>query len=146
MYEDWKLEVEAWHELTELPKAKQGLMLVLAIADNHPMGLKHKILGPSVGMAKLKVEAGVANLQTYLDGIFLQDKFVELYSTYKKFENFKRGKSESIEQYISSYEAVVLELKTKKIEYPNVVKAFKLLEGSRVTELEKKMIVASVKY
>ena len=41
VYEDWKLEVEAWQELTELAKTKQGLMLVLAISESHPMGLKH---------------------------------------------------------------------------------------------------------
>ena len=146
VYEDWKLEVGAWQELTELPKMKQGLMLTMAISDNHPMGLKHKVLGPSVGMDNLKKEQGVAKLFEYLDGILLQDKFVDLYNTYKKFENFKREKSDSIEQYISSYDAIILELKKKKIEYPNVVKAFKLLEGSRVSELKKKMIVASVRY
>ena len=32
------------------------------------------------------------------------------------------------------------------MKYPEVIKAFKLLEGSRVSELEKKMIVSSVKY
>ena len=146
VYEDWKLEVEAWQELTELPKAKQGLMLALSIADTHPMGLRHKVLGPSVSMEKLKAEGGGSRLLSYLDGIFKVDKFVELYNTYKKFENFKRGKSESVEQYISSFEALVLELKNKKIEYPSVVTAFKLLEGSQVTELKKKMIVSSVKY
>ena len=66
MYEDWKLE-GAW---PELPKVKQGLMLTLAIANYHPMGLKHKFLGPSVGMSDLKAEQGVENFWPILTEYF----------------------------------------------------------------------------
>ena len=140
-YEEYKLEVEAWLMLTDLPKEKQGLMLAFTIDKDHPLGLRAKVLGLNVGKEKLSKADGVKNLLDYLDTIYGQDKFVQLYKVYNKFQENKRGKEESVEQYISNFESVVLGIK-----YPTVVKAFKLLEGSRVTEIEKKLIVSSVKY
>ena len=145
-YDMYKLEVEAWQELTDLPAEKRGLMLALSISPSHPLGLRAKVLGVNVGKAKLMVADRVKNLLAYLDTIFGQDEFVTLYNLYKKFEDYKRGKTEMVEQYISGFETMVLQLEEKKIKYPEVIKAFKLLEGSRVTEIEKKMIVSSVKY
>ena len=110
------------------------------------MGLRPKVLGVGVGLTKLKTDDGVKELISYLDSIFKQDHFVVLYNLHKKFEDYRRDKSETIEQYISCFEALVLQMEQKNMKYPEVIKAFKLLEGSRVSELEKKMIVSSVKY
>ena len=121
-------------------------MLAFTIDKDHPLGLRAKVLGLNVGKEKLSEAGGVKNLLDYLDTIYGQDKFVQLYKVYNKFQENKRGKEESVEQCISNFESEVLESEKLGIKYPTVVKAFKLLEGSRVTEIEKKLIVSSVKY
>ena len=66
-------------------KVKQGLMLTMAIADKHPMGLKHRVLRASVRLVKLNAEDGVTNLIAFLEGIFKVDKLVLEYNNYKRF-------------------------------------------------------------
>ena len=124
-YEDWKLEVQAWQELMELPKSKQGLMLALSISQDHPMGLRTKVLGVGVGLVKLKQDFGVEQLTNYLDGIFKQDHFVFLYNLHKNFEGYKREKSETIEQYISCFEALILKMEEKNMKYPEASSSWK---------------------
>ena len=67
-YSDWKLEVEMWQGLTDLPESKQGLALTSAIAADHPLAIRKKVL-KNLGPAKLKAEEGVESLIAYLDTI-----------------------------------------------------------------------------
>ena len=89
--------------LTDLPKEKQGLMLAFTIDKDHPLGFWAKVLGLNVGKDNLAKEDGVKKLLDYLDTIYGQDKFVQLYKVYQKFQDNKRTKEESIEQYNSTY-------------------------------------------
>ena len=68
VYNEWKLEVEMWQALTDLPETKQGLALASAIAADHPLAIRQKVL-KNLGPAKLKAEEGVESLVTYLDSI-----------------------------------------------------------------------------
>ena len=68
VYSEWKLEVELWQGLTDLPESKQGLALAGAIAADHPLAIRQKVL-KNLGPAKLKTEEGVQSLVTYLDNI-----------------------------------------------------------------------------
>ena len=135
-----------WQEVTEIKKEKQGVWLALALPENHPDGLKEKAMGTSLGAEKLRGEAGVDNLLKFLDGIYKKDTFVELYEAYRRVERYQRGKSDSIEKYIAEFKSLMLDAESKGMTYPKIIKAFKLLEGSRTSEMEKQMIITGVKY
>ena len=145
-YEQYKSEVELWQEVTEVNKEKQGVWLALALPDDHPDGLKEKVLGPSVGNAKLKGAEGVKNLLAYLDGLYKKDTFVDLYDAYRRVERYQRGRNDTIEKYIVEFNSLVVDAEKKGMTYPQIIKAFKLLEGSRTSEMEKQMIITNVKY
>ena len=145
-FEDYKREVAVWEVLTEIPEDKRGLHLALALPKDHKMGLRAMVLGVSVGQEKLAVKDGVKNLIKFLETLFGVDKFVDMYDVYKKLENCRREKTESVEKYIARFKELVLVAEKKDIKYPDEIQAFKLLEGSKTTELEKKMIVSCVKY
>ena len=118
---------------------------MLNIPADHPLGLKQKVLGSAVGIAKLNCEAGVKNLLEYLSKIYAKDKFVELYDKYKEIQSFKRDKTMPVEKYILDFDYLMVEAEEKGLKYPDSIKAFMLLEGSRTTELEKQLIVSGIK-
>ena len=68
VYSDWKLEVELWQGLTDLPENKHGLALAGAIPADHPLAIRQKVL-KNLGPAKLKAKEGVESLVSYLDSI-----------------------------------------------------------------------------
>ena len=45
VFEVWKLEVEVWQALTEVPQNKQGLKLFTAISNDHPLGIRAMVRG-----------------------------------------------------------------------------------------------------
>ena len=68
VYSHWKLEVELWQKLTDVPKKKQGVALAMAIAPDHPLAVRQKVL-TNLGSAKLERSEGVKSLIAYLDSI-----------------------------------------------------------------------------
>ena len=107
-FEDYKREVAVWEVLTEIPEDKRGLHLALALPKDHKMGLRAMVLGVSVGQEKLAVKDGVKNLIKFLETLFGVDKFVDMYDVYKKLENCRREKNESVEKYIARFKELVL--------------------------------------
>ena len=145
-YDHYVEEVKLWQVVTEVDKGKQAVWLALALPDDHPDGLKVKVMGEELGAAKLSGNDGVKNYLAFLDKIYKKDNFVEMYEAYRKVEHFKREKQVSIEKYIMEFNSLMLKAEKKGMVYPMIIKAFKLLEGSKTTELEKQMIISNVKY
>ena len=93
-YESWKNELEMWRLITDLPKTKQALAVVLSLKGKS----REKAL--EVEAASLNMENGIETLLTKLDEIFLQDKNELAYSAYTNFESLKRQESTSINTFI----------------------------------------------
>ena len=85
-YETYKNEVEMWQVVTDIPKAKQGVWLALAISSKHPLSLKDKVLSSGLGKAKLGCDTGIENLLEYLDKIFLKGNFSEKLKIHTKMK------------------------------------------------------------
>ena len=144
-YETFKNEVEMWQVVTDIPKQKQGIWLALAISPKHPLNLKDKVLGSGVGKEKLGSEDGVKNLLDCLDKKIFKDSLVDLYDWFKKIEQIKRNKDVKMEQYILDFNDMIAKAEKKGLNYPDSIKAFKLLEGSRTTEIEKQLVMGGIK-
>ena len=85
------------------------------------------------------------NLLGYLSKVYAKDKFVELYDKYKEVSKFRRQKNTSVEKFILDFEYLLGEAEEKGLSYPDSIKAFMLLEGSKTKELEKQLIVSGIK-
>ena len=145
-YDFYKREVEMWEAVTETEPEKRGILLALALPDDHPHDLKNKVMGNQLGLEQLKGDQGVKNLVKFLDKIYKKDQFIELFEAYRKLERFKREKGESVEKYILDFDEHVINAEKLGMKYPDVILAFKLLEGSRTSEIEKQMIISAVDY
>ena len=99
-----------------------------------------------MGYEKLKLENGACELIKYLDSLYHEDAFVVLYEAYKAMEGYKRTKSDSLEKYIAEFKERCLNTEKKGMAYPNIIKAFKMLEGSCISESQRLVIVSAVKY
>ena len=70
-----------------------------------------------------------------MDKIFKKYELSEAYEAYSEFDRFRWGKVSSMEEYVTEFEKKFNNPKMFKIELPQPVLAFKLLEYS---ELEMK--------
>ena len=112
-YKFYTEEVALWQAITEVKTEKQAIWLALALPDDHPDGLKEKVMGSGVGSTKITGDNGVANLLAFLDTMYEKDTFVDLLEAYKKVENFKQEKNDSMEKYIAEFNCRMLDANKK---------------------------------
>ena len=62
---------------------------------------------------------------------------MELFEAYRGVERFRRETKMSIEQYIMEFKSRILKAEKLGMNYPAVIQSFKLLEGSKTSEIEK---------
>ena len=73
IYQFYREEVALWQVITEVSGDKQAIWLAYALPDDHPNGLKDKVMGASLGADKLKGADGVKNLLAFLDTMYDKD-------------------------------------------------------------------------
>ena len=56
-YELYKLQLEAWEALTDVPDEKQGLYIAMSLPDKDSSQIKEKVF-EQVGIAKLNIKGG----------------------------------------------------------------------------------------
>ena len=74
---------------------------------------------------------GVERLTEELDKIYMEDVEKERYQAYADFRSFNRGSSMSIHEYLLEFDKRVKMLKEYKIELPESVLAYELLNSAR---------------
>ena len=136
-YESWKNELEMWRLITDLPKTKQALAVVLSLKGKS----REKAL--EVEAASLNMENGIETLLTKLDEIFLQDKNELAYSAYTNFESLKRQESTSINTYIIEFEKLYEKIKKYQMVLPDAVLAFKLLNNANLSLAQRQLALTA---
>ena len=102
-YSLFKLEVEAWEEVTELPKKKQGLVVALNLPEDDDLCLKGKVL-EEVTIANLKKDDGLKTLMDFLDKHLCKDELEDSLEKFSEFEDYEKSDSETISQYIANFD------------------------------------------
>ena len=83
-YELYKQEVLAWHEITDLAKEKQGVVIALSLPEDDESQIREKVFS-QVKLEDLKKEDGLATLITFLDKHLAKD---DLTDSLEKFDSF----------------------------------------------------------
>ena len=109
------------------------------------------MISPSMVTMKVTITSATwigsaKELLDYLDSFYKKGEFVYHYTAYKKLENYKRSPKDTIEKYIAEFKELMVHGEKKEMVYSDQIKAFMLLEKSRMGELEKQMIISQVKY
>ena len=98
-YERYRLELEAWREITDLDKKKQGIAIALTLPEDDESGIREKVFD-ELSIADLKAEDGLDKLLTFMDKKLKKDDLADSWEKFSSFEEYQR-KEQSITEYIS---------------------------------------------
>ena len=121
-YESWKNEIEIWSRVTELAKKKQALAVVLALSGSA------RETAMEIPVDDLNKDDGMTTLIAKLDSMFLKEEKDQVYEAYSNFDRIKRDGGSSMADYIIEFEQRYSRIKKHKMELPDAVLAFKLLD------------------
>ena len=84
---------------------------------------------------ELACEAGVDNIVKKLDRVFKQDENLRCFNNYLAFENYRRDKSENIDQYLSEFDRRHYKLRECGATLPDAVVACRLLKSCNLSDM-----------
>ena len=142
-WDHFKEEVRAWSLCAErsVEKKLMAVQVAINLPVNHPLRLRERVFDPGeYGVSKLNADTGVEDLIKFLDGIFLKDPLSNRYEIWKKVVGFRREQSTDVETCISQYEALFRKAEKNKIQYPDDIKGFMIMEGANLTMLQTQFV------
>ena len=137
IYETWKNELEISKLVTNVKPEKQALAVTLSLTGQ----AKAKAL--EIDVAQLNTEDGMNILLTALDTLFLQDEVDLAYNAYSDFERLKKEEKMSMSDFIIEYERRYNICRKYKMEYPDSVLAFKLLDNASLSVKERQLVLTA---
>ncbi|KAL5252088.1 hypothetical protein ACHWQZ_G015034 [Mnemiopsis leidyi] len=139
-YVSFKKELLLWQDVTSLEEEKRAAMIVLSLPDRAkqvalqiPRGeLKNGVDRQVDGETK-KI-SGVERLTEELDKIYMEDVEKERYQAYAEFRKFSRGPNMTVHEYLLEFDKREKTLKEYKIELPESVLAYELLNSANLSQ------------
>lgn len=121
-YESWKNEVDMWIRVTDLTKKKQALAVALGLTG------RARETAMEIPVDDLNKDTGMTTLLEKLDGLFLVEEKDRTYDAYSNFDKLARDNSVSMADFIIKFEQRYARMRKYKMELPDAVLAFKLLD------------------
>ena len=128
-YQLWKKLVLLWKATSDVATEKQGPLLIFNLS------------GKAQEIAVNEADKSIDNIVKKLDEVYLETNNV--FNLYTEFENYKRSEGQSMKEYITVFEQKIDELKTEKLELPELVTSFKMLKGANLCESDKQLVYMS---
>ena len=144
-FEQYMLEVEAWSVVCGIAKEDQAVHLALALPANDLTGVKEKLFH-DIPLVELHVANGLEKFREFMNSLFKKDDLTMVYERYTQFEQFKREPNQTIEQYILQFDQLYKRAEKKGLVYPEVIKAFKLLDNGTSSSQEKLLSLTAVDF
>ncbi|CAG2223740.1 unnamed protein product [Mytilus edulis] len=144
-YSRWIDEIKAWKALTDLDKKKMGIAIALSLPEEGLNSIRDKVFS-DLSLEALNADDGVDKLIEFMDKIFKKDELSEAYEAYSEFDRFRRSKVISMEEYVTEFEKLYNKTKKFKMELPQPVLAFKLLEYSELEMKDRQLVLTGVNY
>lgn len=121
-YETWKNEVAVWTRVTELDKDEHRSQSFLALSG------RVRETGMEIPADDLNKDTSMDTLLAKLDSLFLKGEKDRAYDAYSSFDRVMRDGSISMADYIIDFEQRYSRMRKYKMELPDAVLAFKLLD------------------
>ena len=144
-YSRWVDEIKAWQALTDLEKKKRGIAIALSLPEEGQNSIRDKVFS-ELTVDALNADDGVAQLITFMDKIFKKDELSEAYEAYTEFDRFRRSQVTTMENYVTEFEKLYNKTKKFKMDLPQPVLAFKLLECSELDMKDRQLVLTGVDY
>ena len=142
-YERWKTELEGWSLVTKVEKRAQALTIALSFGEGSEV--RDKVFS-ELNINELHAEDGMKKLIENLDKWYKKDELSDAHESWGKFYEYKRNEDCTIEAYILEFLKRYKALKKFKIEIPNSVLAFILLDCAGLECRDKQLVLTAVNY
>ena len=144
-FERYKLELQAWSEVTNVSNAKQGAVIALSLPEDDKHQIREKVFS-GLSLDDLTREGSLNILIKFLDGYSGKDELVDSIDKFEEFENFERANKQSIRDYIASFD-----LKYRKLEKLNImlspeILAFKLLRKAKLSKEMRMLVLTGINF
>ena len=143
-YAEYKSDLKMWSRITSVPKKNQAEVVVYNL-DGHPSRIKEKII-LNIGDQIKDSDDGIAKLIEYLDKIYKVDDMADAWAKYKNFQRISRTDMVPINDFIAEFEKEYILAKTAGCEYNDIILGFRLLEATRLTDMDEKFVLTGVDY
>ena len=137
-YEVWKEDLQIWCDLTDIPVEKQALAVHLTLTG------RARAASQQVKREDLKKSTGVKTLLTKLDSEFLVEKGRRQFAAFNAFHNYTRT-TDDMGTFVSGFENVYFKFTQQGMTLPDTVLAFMLLRAGNLEEVDRKVIMSSIK-
>ena len=143
-YTEYKADLLRWSRISSLDPKLQAEMVVHRL-DGHPSRIKDKIV-TKIG-SKLEGNAsGIKELTTFLDSIYDVDEMADVWERYKAFSSHARKPNQDINEFLPDWEMCYQKLKTSGCDYPDIILGLKLLEDSKLSDMDTKLVLTGMDY
>ena len=139
-YERYRIELEAWREITDLPKAKQGIAVALSLPSESSSDICDKGF-EQLTITDLKAENAFETLLAFLNRELQKD---DISANYDKFSDFEEFRNESI--HVTKFDQLYNRIAKRKMKLPSSILAFKLLKCANLTTDEHMIVLTGMNY
>ena len=126
-----------------MEKKAQGLTVALSFGEDSEV--RDKVFS-KLDIAELHAEDGLTKLIEHLDKWYKKDELSGAYESWSKFYKYKRTEDCAIETYILEFLKRYKVVKKFKIEIPNSVLAFILLDCAGLEYRDKQLVLTAVNF
>ena len=121
------------------------MLLVYELKKEDPSGIRDKILY-EITIADLNKDEGMKTYMDFMNKHFKKDQSVATYEAYLNFEKCKKNENEDIKTFVMRFDKQSNIAKKKNVKYPNLVLAFKLLDNSGLSEVDRKLVLSEMDF
>lgn len=144
-YERFKQEILAWREITELSKSKQGIAVALSLPEEDESRIKDKVFN-QISIDDLKGEDGLDILLAFLDKHLGKDDLADSLEKFEDFDDYRRKEGQTINEFISMFDAKYRKMEKKSMALPSEILAFKLLKKANISREEKLLVLTGMNF
>ena len=144
-FECYKLELQAWSEVTSISKAKQGAYIALSLPEDDQYQIKEKVFS-GLSLDELTEEGSLNILIKFLDGYLGKDELVDSIDKFEDFENFERADKQNIRDYIASFDLKYRKLEKLNIKLSPEILAFKLLRKAKLSKEMRMLVMMGISF
>ena len=142
----YKTEVRTWTLVTEVPEDKWALILALSLPEDDKSGIRNKVFD-CLGEQRLKGKEGYQEFMKFLEKEFGEDEIYDVFNKFEEFESCKKQQSQTMQQYISTFELMYTQVKNKGFpELPQEYLMFKVIKNSGLSENEVRLVQTDIDY
>ena len=143
-YVEYKQDLLRWSRLCGLREELQAEMVVYRLED-HPSRIKEKI-DTQIGNSLIDNKDGIKDLISFLDDIYTKDDMADAWDKFCEFSHFMKKSDQTMSDFIAEWENSYHKMKKVECVYSDLILAFKLLQASKLNEIETKLVLTGVNY